>query len=226
MKKQRTDGQETRQNLLVAASEVFARKGFWEATNADICEKANCNNASVNYHFGSKENLYVEAWKYSFDKAIKKYPPDGGVLPTASIEERLRGRILSFMQRIADPASHDFEMIHKEMANPTGLLTETMEKVIARIEQDFKSLLAELLGDGASEKQIRFCHMSIMGQCFGPMLHLRHKKSKHAFPPPKDMAMNFDIEELADHITRFCLVGMNGIRDEIGKKRMTRKDSD
>ncbi|OHB53887.1 MAG: hypothetical protein A2Y07_10345 [Planctomycetes bacterium GWF2_50_10] len=215
MKKRRADGQETRQNLLVAAGEVFARKGFWEATNADICEKANCNNASVNYHFGSKENLYIEAWKYSFEKSIKAYPPDGGVLPTASIEERLRGRILSFMQRIADPASHDFEMIHKEMANPTGLLTKTMEKVIARIEQDFKSLLAELLGAGASEKQIRFCHMSIMGQCFGPMLHLRHKKSEHALPPPKDMALHFDIEELADHITHFCLVGMNGIRNEI-----------
>ena len=122
------------------------------------------------------------------------------------------------MQRIADPASHDFEMIHKEMANPTGLLTKTMEKSITPIEEDFKSLLAELLGDGASEKQIRFCHMSIMGQCFGPMLHLRHSKSEHTFPPPKDFPLDFDIEKLADHITRFCLVGMNGIRDEIGKK--------
>jgi len=215
MKKQRTDGQETRQNLLVAASEIFAEKGFWKATNADICEKAHCNSASVNYHFGSKENLYIEAWKYSFEKAIKAYPPDGGVLPTANIEERLHGRILSFMQRVTDPESHDFEIIHKEMANPTGLLTETIEKSITPIEEDFISLIAELLGIGATERQIRFCHMSIMGQCFGPMLHLRHKETEHALRPPKDMRMSFGIEELADHITRFCLVGMNGIRDEI-----------
>jgi TetR/AcrR family transcriptional regulator, regulator of cefoperazone and chloramphenicol sensitivity len=226
MKKQRTDGQETRQNLLVAASEVFAKKGYWEATNADICEKAHANTAAINYHFGSKENLYVEAWKYSFEKSIRAYPPDGGVLPTASIEERLRGRILSFMQRMADPESHGFEMVHKEMANPTGLLSETIQKAITPIEDDFKLFLTELLGSGASEKHIRFCHMSIMGQCFGPMLHLRHKKSEHAIPPPKDFAMDFEIEELANHITRFCLVGMNGIRNEIEKNAMTHKDSD
>lgn len=214
MKKQRTDGQETRQKLLAAASEVFADKGFWEATNADICEKANTNTAAINYHFGSKENLYVEAWKYSFEKSIKMYPPDGGVLPTASIEERLRGIILSFMQRVADPESHDFEMIHKEMANPTGLLTETMKQAIAPMEEKFKSLLKELLGEKTGNKQINFCHMSIMGQCFGPMLHLRYKKSEHSFHPPKDFTTDFKIEELADHITHFCLVGMNGIRQE------------
>ena len=33
-------------------------------------EKAHCNSASVNYDFVSKENLYVEAWKYSFAKSI------------------------------------------------------------------------------------------------------------------------------------------------------------
>jgi AcrR family transcriptional regulator len=223
MKKQRADGQETRKNLLAAAGEVFAEKGFWEATHADICGKANANTAAVNYHFGSKENLYVEAWKYSFETGVKAYPPDGGVSPTASIEERLRGRILSFMQRAADPALHDFEIIHKEMANPTGLLAETMEKAITPFEDDFKLLLAELLGRGATEKQIRFCHMSIMGQCFGPMLHLRHKKSEHALPPPKDMQKGFGIEELADHITRFSLGGMNGIRNETKKRKKRSK---
>jgi len=217
MKKQRTDGQETRQKLLVAASEVFAKKGFWETTNADICEKAKANTAAVNYHFGSKENLYIEAWKYSFGKSIKAYPPDGGVSPEATVQERLRGRILSFMQRIADPEAHDFEIIHKEMANPTGLLTETIEKAIGPIEQDFKSIFQELLGNRSSEQQIRFCQMSVMGQCFGPMLHLRQSKAEPAVPLPRKLPFDFGIEELAEHITQFSLVGINGIRQETEK---------
>jgi TetR/AcrR family transcriptional regulator, regulator of cefoperazone and chloramphenicol sensitivity len=217
MKKQRTDGQETRQKLLVAAGEVFAKKGFRETTNADICEKANANTAAVNYHFGSKENLYIEAWKYSFEKSIKAYPPDGGVSPEATFREKLYGRILSFMQRIGDPQAYDFDIIHKEMANPTGLLTETIEKLIEPINQDFKSILQEMLGSSASRQQIRFCHMSIMGQCFGPMLHLRHSKTEAAIPCPRDLSLNFDIEELAEHITQFSLAGINGIRQEIEK---------
>jgi TetR/AcrR family transcriptional regulator, regulator of cefoperazone and chloramphenicol sensitivity len=225
MKKQRTDGQETRQKLLVAAGEIFAKKGFWETTNADICERADANTAAVNYHFGSKENLYIEAWKYSFEKSIKAHPPDGGVSPKATVHERMRGRILSFMKRIGDPEAHDFDIIHKEMANPTGLLTETIEKAITSIDQDFKSILQELLGSSSTEQQIRFCHMSIMGQCFGPMLHLRHSKAEPAVPRPKDLLLDFDIEELAEHIMQFSLVGINGIRQEAEKAQRESKNN-
>jgi AcrR family transcriptional regulator len=212
MKKQRSDGQETRQRLLVAAGEVFAKKGFWETTNADICEKANANTAAVNYHFGSKENLYIEAWKYSFEKSIEVHPPDGGVSSEATVQERLRGRILSLMQRIADPQAHNFEIIHKEMANSTGLLSETIEKAIRPIEDGFKAIFRELLGSNASEQQLIFCKMSVMGQCFGPMLHLRHSKKEPAMPCPRELPLDFDIEQLADHITQFSLVGINGIK--------------
>jgi len=48
VKRQRIDGQETRQALLAAAGEVFAKKGYWEATNADICQRAGVNTALIN----------------------------------------------------------------------------------------------------------------------------------------------------------------------------------
>lgn len=226
MKKQRSDGQETRHKLLIAAGEVFAKKGFSETTNADICVKADANTAAVNYHFGSKENLYIEAWKYSFEKSIEAYPPDGGVSPEATVQERLRGRILSLMQRIADPEVHSFEIIHKEMANPTGLLSETIEKAIKPIELGFKSIFQELMGNSASEQQIVFCQMSVMGQCFGPMLRLRHSKVEPAAPLPGKFPIDFDIDELAEHITQFSMVGINGIRQEIEKQhRNSKKNS-
>jgi TetR/AcrR family transcriptional regulator, regulator of cefoperazone and chloramphenicol sensitivity len=215
MKKQRIDGQESRHKLLLAASEVFAKKGFRDTTNADICEKAETNIAAVNYHFGSKENLYIEAWKYSFETSVKKYPLNGGVSPDAPVEQRLYGRILSFMSRIADPETHDVEIMHKEMANPTGLLTEVIEEVLESADRDFGSIFVELLGKGASKQQIIFCQMSVMTQCFGPMLHLRHHKADPDKPLPGNMPMDFRIEELAEHITHFSIVGINGIRKEI-----------
>src|SRR4030042_2664337 len=134
-KKQRKDALETRQRLLAAAGEVFAAKGFWEATHAEICAKAGANTAAVNYHFGSKENLYVEAWKYAFENSIERHPPDGGVAPNAAVRERLRGRILAFMRRIADPDNHEGEIIHKEMANPTGLLRDVIPRAVEPMRQ-------------------------------------------------------------------------------------------
>ena len=210
-RKQRKDAVETRQRLLAAAAEVFAQKGFWEATHAEICEKAQANIAAVNYHFGSKENLYVEAWKHSFEESIRAHPPDGGVEPAAPVEERLHARILSVMRRIADPRTHEIELIHKEMANPTGLLMEPMRRAIEPIEQGFRSIVRELLEEDANEQRVNLCQMSVMTQCFDPMMRSRFAKT---MPKPRPPGLPCSVEELAHHITQFSLAGICGIREE------------
>jgi TetR/AcrR family transcriptional regulator, regulator of cefoperazone and chloramphenicol sensitivity len=216
-KKLRKDAQETRQRLLAAAAEVFAEKGFWETTHAEICAKAKANTAAVNYHFGSKENLYVEAWKYAFATSVAAYPPEGGIAPGAPVRARLYGRVLAFMQRVADPNTHEIEIIHKEMANPTGLLTEVLPQSVEPMRQGMRSIIQELLGEAASEQQVAFCVMSLMGQCFGPMLHVRRARMAPEVPRPADLPIHFAVEELADHVTRFTLAGIQGIREDAGK---------
>ena len=54
----RKDGIKSKDKLLEAATEVFAEKGFREATILEISKRAQCNVAAINYHFKSKEALY------------------------------------------------------------------------------------------------------------------------------------------------------------------------
>jgi len=75
-----------------------------------------------------------------------------------------------------------------------------------------------LLGEGASEQQVIFCQMSVISQCFGPMLHLRHHRAEPETPLPRKLPVDFRIEELAEHITRFSLIGIMGIREKIKKR--------
>ena len=51
----------TKVRLLEAAGEEFAAKGYDAARIRTICERAEANLAAVNYHFGDKEQLYVQA---------------------------------------------------------------------------------------------------------------------------------------------------------------------
>ncbi|MCA8913215.1 MAG: TetR family transcriptional regulator [Planctomycetes bacterium] len=51
---------DTRERLLDAAEELFAKRGFDAASMRDITSLADANLASVNYHFGSKEALLGE----------------------------------------------------------------------------------------------------------------------------------------------------------------------
>ncbi|MBN2588816.1 MAG: CerR family C-terminal domain-containing protein [Sedimentisphaerales bacterium] len=214
MKKQRIDGQETRLRLLDAASMVFAKKGFWETTNADICKVAQVNTASVNYHFGGKEELYISAWKYSFDKSLEAHPQDGGVPPEASPKDRLRGRILSFLQRVADPKTYEIEIMHKEMACPTGLLHKIVHSSLKTLNDGFKTIVAELLGKDANEKQILFCHMNIVNMCFG-FVHYIHL-SRLPIDDQNDMndVVEIDVKDFADYVLIFSMAGINSIRKE------------
>lgn len=214
MKKQRSDALKTRLRLLEAASEIFGKKGFWSATHEDICSKANVNTAAINYHFGSKENLYIEAWKYSFEKSMEKYPLEGGALPGDSPEKRMRGRILSYLKRIADPETYDIDIMLKEMANPTNLLIEVITTTTKEIEFASRSLLKELIGKGASDDKIDFCYMSILSMCMGPMQHLRTVNEDPQIPKPNVMQLDIKVENLADYTIKFIMAGILSLNEQ------------
>ena len=212
MRKQRSDGQETRQNLLAAAGKIFAAKGFRDTTIAEICKQAAANTAAVSYHFGSKEALYVESWRYAFTESLTLYPPDGSIPPGAPPEKRLHGRILAIMRRIVDPQSHDFDIFHKEMANPTGLLAQAMQASVEQIFKGLSLLVGELLDKDPNDHEVQLCAMSIRAQCFGPLLLARRRKADQGIFTTGVEPLLEDVEQLADHVTRFSLAGIRALR--------------
>ncbi|MGR9013474.1 MAG: CerR family C-terminal domain-containing protein [Gammaproteobacteria bacterium] len=201
----------TRQRLLVTASRIFAEKGYQDATIAEICEQAETNIASVNYHFGDKENLYLEAWRYAFQEDLRHHPSDGGIDPNTSAEVRLAGRIKSLIARIADPDSSFFAIVHKEMAQQTSLLQKIMEQEINPERQALIALIKEVLGENATDKQIQFCHASIIGQCF----HLLKVKNMKLSEETRRYVMDLkDAEAFAEHVVKFSLAGIAAIRHD------------
>ncbi|MDR3607362.1 MAG: TetR/AcrR family transcriptional regulator [Oligoflexia bacterium] len=50
----------TEDRLLIAATRLFAEKGYDGTSTKEICEAANANIAALHYHFDSKENLYLQ----------------------------------------------------------------------------------------------------------------------------------------------------------------------
>lgn len=79
----------TRADLIEAAVEVFAAKGFEAGSVREIARAAGANLAAVSYHFGGKEGLYREVLKRSvaaFDDAA--FDPD--IFAALSREEAVR----------------------------------------------------------------------------------------------------------------------------------------
>ena len=199
----------TRQRLLVTASRVFAEKGYQDATIAEICEQAETNIASVNYHFGDKENLYLEAWRYAFQEDSRNHPSNGGIDANASAEVRLAGRIHSLITRISDPDSNFFAIVHKEMARQTSLMEKMMAQEINPERQALIAIIKELLGHNATDKQIQFCHASIIGQCF----HLLRAKNMKVSSENRCYVMDLnDADAFAEHVVQFSLAGIAAMK--------------
>ena len=213
--RKRKDGIETRKRILEAATEVFATKGFRDATVAEICKRAQANAASVNYHFRDKESLYVEVWKHAAEQAIGRYPIDGGVSAKAPASERLRGHIHALVKRMTDSGhlGHFHRLHMMEMANPTGFIDAVIKRIRQPHRDQVLTALRELLGREAKKSNIELCELSIIGQCFAA----RHGRGMRSPTASRAELTKQEVEELAEHITRFSLAGIKTIRKEEGQ---------
>ena len=90
---------DTQQRLLEASGRVFAERGYRDATVRDICAAADVNLAAVNYYFGDKQRLYIEAVKSAHRAMVEKAPlPDWPAETPPS--ERLRMFIRTLLDRM------------------------------------------------------------------------------------------------------------------------------
>lgn len=206
---ERRRGEDTKDRILEEACKVFAEKGYRDATHAEICSRAGSNVASINYYFGSKENLYRAVFDHLRQEVERLCPLDGNLPATASTEKRLEAFIRGHLSRIYNPElMGDLHRIRMaEMFDSTGLLDELLQRQLAKDREQVQAILRELLGPGASQRDIEWCEMSIVGQCFlggpGPS----DKGPRALFGLSAD-----EVGHLTDHILRFSLAGIKAIR--------------
>lgn len=199
--------EKTRDHLLDTAFDLFAENGYRSTTVAKICEEAEVNIASVNYHFGSKEDLYKEVWRVGLDDVISDRVEEQNDFQTRDPEDRLRERIHLTVKRhlsLGEPGKFTSMIMH-EMNNPTGLIDTVLEGFVSPIRTGFLADIAELLDADPDEQVVRFTLLSIFNQCFG----LRFRNLSEEGIVDFESFEDDDVEDLADHIADFSL---NGIR--------------
>lgn len=209
----RKDGRETKARLLKTACQVFSEKGFRDATVAEISHRSDANIAAINYHFGDKEHLYVEAWRSVCQEAMALYPFTEDAPNQAIIKERLRGHILTLLNRMSDTSR--LGMMHRmmmmELSNPTGLIDNVLREMMSPMRDNMQSLIRELLGPKATDADVLFCEVSVITQCRGMGFKKRNVPDLFDFTHVREAST----ETLADHITAFSLAGIKAIRTEI-----------
>ena len=106
------------------------------------------------------------------------------------------------------------------MACPTGLLHKVLHSSLGTLRKGFRTIVAELLGKDANEKQVLFCYMNVMDMCFGFVRYIHQSRMPHNDKIDIFDTIEIDIEDFADHIFKFSMSGINTIRKE-NKNKIT-----
>ena len=110
----------TRDHILLTAGKVFAECGFQQTTVREICTRAGVNLASVNYYFGDKETLYLEAVQMAHRSRAGEVPlPDWS--EDVAAEERLSDFIRTLLTRMigGDRLPWQSRLMMREVLNPS-----------------------------------------------------------------------------------------------------------
>ena len=194
----------TRDRLLFSACRIFASKGYRDTTVADICDTAQANIASVNYHFGNKESLYRQV----FQRQIDLYePPEMPPMDKADDGEKvLKSFIVDRLEWLVqdDPLER---LIRAEMVQPTGLVDDLRTAGLEKTQTHFLEAVRMISGDVLPEATVRLCVTSILSQCRALMA-----LSQLGFYPSSNPT-DAEIEAFANHVAVFSVAGIKALAE-------------
>jgi len=203
--------------LMRAAEKLFADKGFNATSIRDITKLADCNVAAVNYHFGSKENIYLEVFRRHLqllsEIRIKGIQQIMSRPEQVSLETILDAFARLFYEPLVDEQAGGMfmKLMMREMLDPhlspELFITEMIGPVRKALGQALRQVCPEL-----DEKTLGLCIFSLIGQ----LIHTIHmQKMTNAF---KGADLPFaDRKVLFEHIVRFTAAGIRSMEKKNSK---------
>ena len=197
---------DTRTRILNAAGAVFAERGFRDATVREIAGRAGANLASVNYHFGDKDRLYVEAVRHAHEIYVRLVPlPDWP--PGTPPERRLRDFIRTMTTRMlgARGAPWQAQLMVREILQPTAACRELIEDYLRPNLQILLGILGELLPPETPPHRRQQFAFSVVGQ---GLFYRFSSQMIGMMIPAEELATHFRAEDIAEHVSNVMLAAL------------------
>ena len=160
----------TRERILDQAERLFSQKDFAAVSMRELTNAAGCNLGAVNYHFGSKQNLYLEVFRSRWIPRAKRARASLEKLvaqkPELPLEEILAMATSGFMYAFSSPEDRKlhFGLMMREMSSPGEAFGLVLEQIITPAFSLLESLIGRHLADAVSREQRMLAVFSIMGQ--------------------------------------------------------------
>ena len=166
---------ETQIKILEAAEVEFADNGFNGASIRNITQRAGVNIASINYHFGSKESLFREMFRFRFDPInetrLSRLREEqelrgGSPVPLELVIRILVAPVFELMLSEAGPPPRFVLAIARCLSEPLELFTRLGREIFKEVYEEFFSAIRDALPQADAEQvglQLNFAISSMVG---------------------------------------------------------------
>ena len=204
------DGEDlTKERILDTAEILFAQKGYQAVSVRQITSAAECNLAAVNYHFGNKENLYLEVFRSRWVPRAKRLQESfrKSLASQDSLSESAVVRALA-KAFVDGPLSDDERLRHtqlmtREMTQPTKAFKHVAENVIQPFFKEILEQLESVSPDKVSEEEMLLNIFSI----FAMVLYFNFARGAVSRLTGRKYDPSFRAQ-LVEQITQFSLRGL------------------
>lgn len=206
----------TRERILDKAEALFASNGYHAVSVREITAAAQCNLAAVNYHFGNKQNLYLEVFRSrwlprasrlhrNFRKSLKD---NGNLSPNVVVRSLAR----AFLEGpISDEErTRHHKLIFGEFAQPTQAFELVADQVLKPLFTNLVTDLKTAMPDTTRDKQLALNAFSILAMV------LYFNLARPLITRVLDGHDEIDFKDrLIDHIVEFSLNGIGAGKKEV-----------
>lgn len=198
----------TKEMLLRGAVSVFAEKGYREATCSDISQHAKANIAAINYHFGSKENLFRLSLRKAFEVANEKYPYNANVNDTSPPQKQLLAFITAVIRRNFDdgPAGDLNRIMAHQVSRASSQHTIAFEEISNLQGKHLIRIIRELTGD-LSDHEVHQIKTNIIALCIFPRIAPGMRMILFPAPPTES-----ELDVFIQRQYRFALAGLEALK--------------
>jgi len=208
------NGRSVQDRLIEAAEELFCTRGFNDTSVRDIAAAADCNVASVNYYFGSKDNLYREIWRRRLVQMRGSRLASIEKVMSASnapkLEDLLRSYATTFLEPLVGRAAscRFVNLMAREMADSHLPREVFLNEMVVPVMSALGDALVRICPPLA-HCNIRLIILSIVSQLIHTLCTQEmFEKSGHPDVP------KLDLQELVDHVVKFSAAGIRAYAAE------------
>src|SRR5208282_2748215 len=145
----RTGSQDSRDEILKAAMQLFANRGFHETSMSEVAHEARVSKALIFWHFKTKEELFVAVLNRLLEPYFIDFAEEAAVMDERAQIEKLVESYLSFVREHASSVRFFLaQMLHDQR------LSESLNDQALKLYGGYRAMIVELI---ASAQQKGVC---------------------------------------------------------------------